>query len=150
MFYESIGAQLSRASEALASDDPTRALDERDQRERRQITTLVRRIGAIWPDLFSALNEESAILDATRRGALETARAHGLEVSGDTAEAASAAIADPLARYRQLLCEVDELVILLHTRRDEDWAEQALRNLRRGLADAAEVQGRLVDAMLAA
>jgi hypothetical protein len=146
MFYESIGAQLGRAAVALASDEPDRSLDEREQRERRQITTLCRRIGVIWPELFSALAEESAILDATRRGALESARAHGVVSRGDVR---SATLSDPLARYRQLLCEVDELVVLLHAQNDQPWAEEALRILRRGLKDAADVQGRLVDAMLA-
>jgi len=147
VFYESIGALLGQAAEALAADDPGRPLDERGQRERRQIIALLRRIGVIWPKLFRALDEESAILDATLRSAAEAARAHRL-VPAD--EAASAGIADPLARYRRLLCELDELVILLHEHGGEPWAQDALRSLRRGLADAAEVQGRLVDDMLAA
>ncbi|MBJ22757.1 MAG: hypothetical protein GY910_28605 [bacterium] len=147
MFYESIGAQLSQVSEALAADDPSRELDERGRRERRQMTTLLRRIGAIWPDLFCALKEESAILDATRRGALEAVRAKGLIAPGENPGATAS---DPLERYRQLLCEIDELVILLHTQRGEAWAAETLRTLRGGLAEAAKIQGRLVDAMLAA
>jgi hypothetical protein len=61
----------------------------------------------------------------------------------------SANLRDPLARYRQLLCEVDELVILLHAQESECWTRQSLSALRVGLAEAAEVQGRLVDKMLA-
>ena len=147
MFYESIGALLRQAAEALASDDPGRPLDERGRRERRQITALLRRIGVIWPALFRALDEECAILQATLRSTAEAARAHRLTpVDGRD----SAAIADPLARYRRLLCELDELVILLHAHGQESWAQDALRAVRRGLADAAEIQGRLVDDMLAA
>ena len=146
MFYEAIGAQLARAAEALAADDPRRPLDERGQRERRQTIKLLRRIGAIWPTLFRTLDEESAILEATLRSAAKAARAHRLDV---TDESASADIADPLVRYRGLLSALDELVILLHEHGEEAWAQAALRSLRRGLADAAEVQGRLVDDMLA-
>ncbi len=154
MFYESIGTQLGRAAEALTADDPSRALDERGQRERRQITTLLRRIGVIWPKLFRALDEESEILEATRRSAAETARAHGLipDLAADAAadQPPSAGLSDPLMRYRRLQCELDELVILLHEHGTEPWAQDAIGCLRRGLADAAEVQGRLVDEMLAA
>ena len=147
MFYESIGAQLGRAAQALADDDPSRSRDERGQRERRQIVSLLRRVGAIWPELFRALDEESKILEATLRSATAAARAQRL---GPEGEPASAATVNPLARYRQLLCELDELVILLHEHGEQPWAQDALRSLRRGLADAAEVQGRVVDNMLAA
>jgi hypothetical protein len=147
VFYESIGAQLGRAAEALTADDPARPVDERGQRERRQIISLLRRIAVIWPELFRSLEEESTILAATRNSAAEVVRAHGLDSAG---EPASAPLADPLARYRQLHCELDALVILLHEQGPEAWAQDALRSLRRGLADAAEVQGRLVDDMLAA
>jgi hypothetical protein len=146
MFYEAIGAQLGRAAEALAADDPNQPLDARAQQERRQTIKLLRRIGAIWPALFRALDEESAILEATLRNASEAVRAQKL-TTGD--ESPSAGSSDPLARYRMLLCEIDELVILLHRHSQEPWAETALRSLRRGLADAADVQGRLVDDMLA-
>ena len=144
MFYESIGAQLSRAAEALAADDPSRAVDERGQRERRATVKLLQRIGVIWPNLFQALDEETAILEATVCSTAQAARAHQLVATDPPAVSA-----DPLARYRELLCELDALVILLHEHGQEPWAQQALRSVRRGLADAAEVQGRLVDDMLA-
>ena len=145
MFYESIGALLGQAGESLAADDPRLPVDERAQRERRQTTKLLRRIGAIWPQLFRALDEESAILEATLHTAAEALRAHRL---AGTDGRASTGEADPLVRYRRLLCELDELVIQLHEHSQETWAQDALRSLRRGLADAAEVQGRLVDDML--
>lgn len=147
MFYESIGALLGQAAESLAADDPDLPVDERSQRARRQIIVLLGRISVIWPQLFQALDEESAILEATRHSAVEAARAHGLELP-DACETDE--IADPLARYRQLLRALDELVILLHEHGRASWAQDALRSLRRGLADAAEVQGQLVDDMLAA
>lgn len=160
MFYESIGAQLGRAAESLAADDPNQPIDERGQRERRQTIKLLRRIGAIWPQLFQALDEESAILEATLRSATEAARANALALQNNKHEDkdedkhedketdTSAGNADPLARYRGLLLELDGLVIRLHERGHEPWAQDALRSLRRGLSDAAQVQGRLVDEML--
>ena len=156
MFYESIGAQLGRAAESLAADDPNQPIDERGQRERRQTIKLLRRIGAIWPQLFQALDEESAILEATLRSATEAARANDLALQNNRHEDkhedketdTSAGNANPLARYRGLLLELDGLVIRLHERGHEPWAQDALRSLRRGLSDAAQVQGRLVDEML--
>ena len=147
MFYELIGTLLGQAAVSLASDSPDRLGDERAQRERRQITALLRRIGAIWPDLFRALEEECSILEKTLRDTAEAARRSGLAASESAALSAGA---EPLARYRALHCELDEWVIRLHERDHEPWAGEALRALRRGLADAAEVQGRLVDGMLAA
>ncbi len=141
-----MGASLGRAAEVLASEDPGRQLDERGQRERRGTTRMLRRIGAIWPTLFEALNEESEILDATLRSAAAAARA---QQRAPTEDRASAATADPLARYRLLLFELDQMVILLHEHGEQPWAQDALRSLRRGLFDAAEVQGREVDDMLA-
>ena len=146
MFYESIGAQLGRAADLLTEAPTDRGLDDRARRERRQITRLCRRVGRIWPDLFLALEEESRILDETRSAALGVVKAHGLVVTDHPP--ISAHLGDPLARYRQLLLEVDELVILLHTQRSDGWAQQSLSALRSGLAEAAEVQGRLVDKML--
>lgn len=146
MFYESIGELLGQAAAALA-DDSEGPMDARDQRARRQVTTFVRRAALIWPKLFQSLAEETAILETSLRRAIEDARAHGLDPADERAERAST---DPLTRYRELLCVLDEWVIRLHAHSSETWAEEALRSLRRGLADAAEVQGRLVDEMLGA
>lgn len=151
MFYESIGPLLGGAARVLATDDPSLPLDERGLRERRQALTLLRRIGVIWPSLFAALDEESEILDATLRGAVSVARAHQLiPPQGEPKPSEDVASEDPLERYRRLLFELDGLVVLLHEQGQEDWAQEAIRCLRRGLGDAEEVQGRLVDAMLAA
>lgn len=145
LFYETIGVLVSGAGEALVRSELASQRDERGQREFRQITTLLRRVGVIWPQLFSALAEESAILEETLRAAASVARDHGL-----TPDDADADVADPLARYSQLLSAIDAMVVLLYEHYDEPWAQDAVRSLRRGLAAAAEVQGRLVDAMLAA
>ena len=107
MFYEAIGALVGRAAEALAADDPSRPADERGQRERRQTIKLLRRIGVIWPKLFRALAEESAILEATLQRAVDAARAQrlaptdGLASSSAGASSSAASSADPLERYRR-------------------------------------------------
>ena len=145
MFYDAIGKLLGRASETLATPELLHADDVRSQRRLRQITVLLRRIGAIWPDLFAALAEECAILEATRSEAAAALRAHGLTISAEVSEAS-----DLLERYAQLQTQLDALLIALYENIDEPWARDTLRSIRHGLAAAAEVQGRLVDGMLAA
>jgi len=147
VFYELIGVLLGEAALSLQSDRRGEIDDERAARERRQLTALLRRVSAIWPDLFRVFDEECSILGETLRLASEAARANGLAVAESTSGSASR---DPFARYRELLLGIDELVLLFHEQGHEAWAEDALRDLRRGLADAAEAQGRLVDGMLAA
>ena len=147
MFYELIGRLLAQASVALTSDEVGVAVDERAQRERRQITALLRRVAAIWPELFSALQEECRILEKTACDVAEAAAAHGLAPAKSRSVPG---VAEPLLRYTELQCELDEWVILLRTHDGQAWAQEALRTLREGLGDAAEVQGRLVDQMLAA
>ncbi len=143
MFYESIGLQLGGAAEALAADDPRNPVDERGARQRRGTIKMLRRISLIWPSLFQALDEETAILEATLRSTAEALLPHRLGVTDEPALPT-----EPLARYSGLLYELDQLVIQLHEHGEEPWAQAALRSVRRGLADAAEVQGRLVDEML--
>lgn len=145
MFYELIGDLLTRGGDALTDRHSDRGSgDERTQREFRQIALLMRRVGAIWPSLFASLEQETDILSAT----LE-------RVSGRLADAglnwdrAVFSGSDPLQHYRYLLTELDRAVIALHEVHDQPWAAEALRDLRHGLAEAAEVQGELVDRALA-
>jgi len=148
VFYESIGVLLGRSAEALAAADPDRPQDHRDRRQDRQITTLLRRISVIWPELFRTLDEETSILEATLRDATRVVQAHRL--THTDASMSEPPNADPLMRYRQVLCDLDELVILLHGHVGEAWARDALSGLRRGLGDAVEAQSRLVEKMLGA
>ena len=55
---------------------------------------------------------------------------------------------DPLTHYREVLADLDTVVIALHARHDDPVATTAARTVRRGLAAAAAVQGRLVDRAL--
>ena len=144
MFYEVIGGLLSRASEGLAEGDAGRRDDERGRRAFRQVTTMLRRLGAIWPQLFAALEEESELLRQAWLLGRAALREHGVEI------AAEEEAADPLVRYAQLQRNLDAVVIALHRVESEAWARAALVEVRRGLARAAAVQGRLVDDMLAA
>ncbi len=145
MFYEVIGSLLARASQSLATGDAGRRDDERGQRAFRQLVTLLRRIGAIWPQLFAALDEESEILRETLAAGQAALREHGLQARTGGGE-----LAGPLQRYAQLERDLDAVVIALHEHEDEPWALEALADIRRGLAAAVAVQGRLVDDMLAA
>jgi hypothetical protein len=144
LFYESIGPLLDKAARVLEREDGPAAGDERTQRELRQTRTLLRRIGAVWPDLFAALEEEIAILSETHGNTASELRTRGLDVPE------AKPCADPLDRYRGLLAALDAAVILLQEHEKEAWAEEATRSLRTGLSAAADVQGRLVDGMLGA
>ena len=143
MFYEALGTLLGQAAGAFANA-PAGGGDARSQREIRNVSTLLRRTGAIWPRLFRTLGEETSILEATFEEVSAVAREHGIDVAPPSEDRA-----DPLARYAALQRSLDELTARLHATPDEAWASDALRRLRRGLTDAAEAQGRLVDEMLA-
>ena len=142
MFYEGIGRLIAESAALLAAGQE--GDDTKAQRAQRGIVTLLRRVGAVWPGVFDALREETAVLERTLARAREAAAAHGIEVE------AEAPVPDPVGHYGALERELDALVARFHGEGDADWAQSALRELRRGLAEAAEVQGRLVDAMLAA
>lgn len=145
MFYELIGDLLTHGGDALTDRHSDRgAGDERTQREFRQIALLMRRVGAIWPSLFASLEQETEILSAT----LDRVAAH-LAQAGVGWEPTEPAGSDPLQHYRYLLTELDRMVIILHEAHDQPWAAEALRDLRHGLAEAADVQGELVDQALA-
>lgn len=144
MFYELIGIVLGRGGAALRDRHSEGVSgDERDQREFRQIALLLRRVAAIWPALFAALTEETAVLAATLADVNEALRGAGAAVKEPQSGQ------DPLAQYRSLNRALEQAVVALHSRHDEPWASAALRRLRLGLAEAADIQGRLVDAALA-
>ena len=142
MFYEGIGKLIGEAASMLAEE--RQGGDAKDQRAQRGITTLLRRLGAVWPGVFDALREETRVLEATLDAARKVVVEHGLTLSPEPA------VPDPVGHYGALQRELDGLVERLHAQEGAAWAEAALRDVRRGLAEAAEVQGRLVDAMLAA
>ncbi len=145
MFYEAIGALFTNAGEALSTrHGGDRPRDVRDQREFRQITSLLNRIGAIWPDLFASLDEEIGVLESARTDVLGIYAAAGI-----TAPPIDAPNPDPLRRYRQVLADLDGIVEYSHSRASEPWAAQTISRVRRGLAESADIQGRLVDRALA-
>ncbi len=152
MFYEGVGTLLQRAGDTLAAADSDRD-DERSKRQARIIATLVRRFGAIQTDLFGALEQEIAILEQTRDGLvtalgelaapLPLAAQHSVATAADTG-------GGPLDSYRALMTEIDRCTVVLHGLDLGDAAVQrARRQLRRGLAARAAVEGLLVDKMLA-
>ena len=145
MFYEAIGTLIANSADALTErHGDGRVKDVRDEREFRQITLLLRRVAEIWPDLFSTLEEELAVLDETLAAAVEASPDLRVQLSATSAPRSS----DPLTHYREVLADLDTVVIALHARHDDPVATTAARTVRRGLAAAAAVQGRLVDRAL--
>ena len=143
MFYEALGSLLGQAGSALdSSSGDAMPADGRTQRESRQIALLLRRTRAIWPRLFASLARETSIL---RQGLDE---ANSVLTSRGLAPCSAEADDDPLLTYRRMGRALDRAVERLASLADQDWAADALVALRRRLAEAEAVQGRLVDQML--
>jgi hypothetical protein len=53
--------------------------------------------------------------------------------------------AGPLGTYAALLAELDGLVVALHDAGPAEWAREAQRGLRRGLAAAAAIEAALLE-----
>lgn len=146
MFYEAIGTLIENSADALTErHGDGRVKDVRDEREFRQILLLLRRVGAIWPDLFASLEEEIGVLDKTLAEVVAACPDLGGQLPGTRAGRSQ----DPLRHYREVLADLDTLVVALHARPEDPAAALAARAVRRGLAAAAEIQGELVDRMLA-
>jgi hypothetical protein len=141
MFYEGIGKLVAESAALLAVGHE--GGDAKAQRAQRGVTTLLRRLGAVWPGLFCTLRDETAVLEATLAAARKAASAQGVDVESE------AEVSDPVGHYGALQRELDHFVEAFHAAGDPEWAQSALRGMRRGFAEAAEVQGRLVDEMLA-
>jgi hypothetical protein len=145
MFYEAIGALFQNAGEALSTNHGgDKPRDVRDQREFRQITSLLKRIGAIWPDLFASLDQEIAVYEATLADVAVVYANAGLP-----APHISTPDSDPLKRYRQVLSDLDLIVEHSHASSELPWASATITRVRSGLIEASDIQGRLVDHALA-
>lgn len=143
MFYDALGSLLGQAGAAIdASYRIAAPADGRTQRESRQIALLLRRTRAIWPSLFATLARETEILRRGLEEANSVLTAHGGAACSVDADD------DPLLDYRRIGLALDSVVERLAAQADQAWAANALVALRRRLAEAAEVQGRLVDQML--
>lgn len=144
MFYELVGKLLENSGEALIGHTVDDSIDvEREQRQVRQIALLMRRVGAILPDMFSTLERETEVLSSTLDSVV-----HDIREAGQDWEITAAWPPDPLDRYRVLNSELERTVVLLHSYHEEAWANAALSTLRRGMLQAAEIQGELVDRAL--
>ena len=153
MFYSVVGALLSKASSALQADGLA-GDDDFAVSQRRRVVALLRRLGRIWPDLFSALQRQNIVLsDAAARARQELSR-HGLVEApthgSDPGDGSSPAEwPDPLAIHAFLLADLDRLVVTLHTAGSSGWAREARRRLRRDLAAAADIESRLLSGAVA-
>lgn len=146
MIYEALGNLLGQAGEAVGEAMLEEQGDARQSREVRQIATLLRRTSGVWSGVFSALGEESAILAEAVSEANETLDANGLEpIRVGSEEAPSVG---SIEHYRALAWAADKILETLLMSQDP-WRLDARKRLRDRLAAAAEIQGRLTEAMLA-
>ena len=139
MFYEILGLLIRQAATSIESLPLGPGLGARGERDLRRVLLLLSRAGAMWPGIFAALAEENRILRRT----LEGARA-ALTTGSGTNGAALPEDEDPLALHDQLLRQLDDCVAALHAAGAE-WSRNALRAVRSGLLEAAEVQRRLIE-----
>jgi hypothetical protein len=147
MFYEIVGVLLSRAGDAMAAGDWQDGTDDRRRRQLRQISMLLRRVGHIWPLLFAAVLQEDRVLQRTLDTAEKTLSRHGLARPADTPPLEHSD--DPLERHYDLLTRLTQVVTVLHAHRELAWTQQALRSLRGGLAEAAAIEGDIIERALA-
>jgi hypothetical protein len=128
VFFDSLGRVLNRAGEVLRTDVRAEIEDEFVRQQLDAIALIVSEVGAAWPELFAALASENAAL----RDALLQATG-GAPAAGD----------DPLRENATLLVAIDTAVAALHERADGA-ADGALRDLRHGLVNAAEIEQELL------
>ena len=128
----------------IGPDDLVRVAQPGEAEELREhdLAAFLRRTGAVWPDLFATLQEETTALERS----LTMANAH-LSAAG-RAQIPTSDEEEPLARYNAIQRALDDAIQAFAPVAEDQWAEQALRELRNGLAEAAVIQGRLVDRML--
>jgi hypothetical protein len=154
MFYDAFAALIAQAGDALETRDAQHSDDPRFRREGRQIATFLRRTGAVWSDLFTALQAETRVLEEGHQAVNVKLRAAGCEAvplrprAAGLGPLASSSETEPLERYRAINRALDEVVERLTPRAREPWAKEALGELRASLARAAAIQGQLVDRML--
>lgn len=145
MFYETLGRLLTQASEDLevathSADDPRR------ERQLRQIATLLRRTGAIWPRLFDAVECECGLLETAWSEVCAAFEANGVALPA-TFDPTSKT--DRLAHHTALEKALDDVVRALGET-EAPWARAAAGELRNRLAEVEAFRGELVDAMFAA
>lgn len=143
-FYEALGALLANGGERLAGAPAPVVGDERQERERRQLALLLRRIGVVWPRVFDALAREDEVLEGAVAALRATLAAHDVDGGGPVPVGG-----DPLTRHRSLLAALEQAADAARSRAGEPWAEPALRGARRAMAEAAAVRGELVTLAMA-
>jgi hypothetical protein len=125
MFYESLGLLLEEAARVLGGSVREQVGDERVLTQLDGVAALVADVGAMWPDLFAGLAEETLALEAA-------------------AGASSDPAAGPFERYQAAIRAVNERIAELHA----DGAERddaAIDELRAALLAAADVQRRVLE-----
>jgi hypothetical protein len=150
MFALMAGDLLSRTAAGL-SDGSLLSDDDHALVQRRRAVSLLRRVGRTWPRLFAALEEQNTVLALAAERARRALDEHGLGPEGRSAGAmvmagtVDVSRAGPLGTYAALLAELDGLVVALHDAGPAEWAREAQRGLRRGLAAAAAIEAALLE-----
>jgi hypothetical protein len=122
MFYEGLGRLLAHASEALNDEVRPHVGEDAARTQLDAVAALCADIGAMWPILFEALNEETRIL------------ADVVDPPGSEADSG-------LSRYDTLLRRMNEELDALEGTADDGRREE----LRGAMAAAAAVQQRVVE-----
>src|SRR5262245_23898150 len=113
MLYDEPAAMLRRAGEMMVSGE----LAALTPAQQRTIGIQLARLGAMWPDMFATLASENEVLTAARdqvAGALDAnGHAGRLAVAEDPD--------DPIERYRHVLCQLNDVLPVLHDARGNEW-----------------------------
>jgi len=144
MLYDEPGPLLARAGELLASG----ATDEQVLSQLRPIGVQLKRLGAMWPDLFTTLARENAVLVCARDQIAASLDAHqpeaaaGLTAADDPDDPVPD---DPVMVYRHVLRQLNDVLPVLHAHRRTEWGASALATLRVAITEAGRVQAAMVD-----
>jgi hypothetical protein len=139
MLYDEPGPLLARAGELLASG----ATDEQVLSQLRPIGVQLKRLGAMWPDLFMTLARENAVLVSARDEIAASLDAHLPEAAAGLTAADDPD--DPVMVYRHVLRQLNDVLPVLHEHRRTPWGASALAALRLAITEAGRVQAMMVD-----
>ncbi len=139
MFYDAWGFLLERADEVLRTQVREHVSDPAALTQLDTVATLLGDLAAMWPRLFSGLEQETQIL----RRALD-GDASQPPASEPPASPRPAPVADPLESHRDVLHAIDQRIGHIHRMRAED-RTVALANMRAAILAASEIQGEILE-----
>lgn len=129
MFYEVWGPLLERADQVLRLEVRDHVGDPAARAQLDAVATLLSDLGAMWPHVFEALQDETILL------AGGAGRAPARPASGP----------DPLAAHGDAVQALGDRITAARRLRGPE-RERALRAVRESILGAATVQGEIVEA----